>query len=86
MTREELVRAGSPLSAAPTMRSQRGGPGRRGAEQKKSGGPAEPNQDLMTRPSANLIRELSMAGNPLLAAPPVQLIVSPGITVLCDQP
>lgn len=69
------------------MLSQRGGDSRCGGERKESDGPAEPNrQDLMTRPSANLIRELSMAGNPLLAAPPVQLIVSPGITVLCDQP
>ena len=34
--------------------------------------------DLISRPSASLIRELSMAGNPLLAAPPVQLMTSPG--------
>jgi len=42
--------------------------------------------DLIIRPSANFISELSIAGSPLLADPPVQLITSPGLTVLCVQP
>ena len=42
--------------------------------------------DLMTRPSPNFTMELNMAGAPLRAAPPVQLMVSPGWTVLRDQP
>ena len=43
-------------------------------------------QDLIIRPSASLISELSIAGSPLLADPPVQLMTSPGFTVSCVQP
>ena len=42
--------------------------------------------DLIIRPSASLMSELSMAGSPLFAEPPVQLITSPGLTVACVQP
>jgi hypothetical protein len=42
--------------------------------------------DLIIRPSGNLIREASMAGSPLFAAPPVQEMTSPGFTVSWSQP
>src|SRR5882757_6185979 len=43
-------------------------------------------QDLMVRPSVSFISELSIAGNPLFARPPVQLIMSPGLTRSRAQP
>src|SRR5205823_3914944 len=42
--------------------------------------------DLILRPSASFISELSMTGNPLFARPPVQLILSPGFTRSRTQP
>src|SRR5579863_2151616 len=44
------------------------------------------NYDLIIRPSPSFINELSIAGSPLFAAPPVHVITSPGLTVSCTQP
>lgn len=44
------------------------------------------NYDLIMRPSPSLISELSIAGAPLFAAPPVQVMMSPSTTVLRVQP